>query len=157
MLFMKDFLRSVNRNKKILVVLLLASILILAISVVYRSCGDDQQAANALTKQTEFETKELRVKDLPEMVLSSCRDRMGRIADRGEGYNYSDVVVLELPNSRLVRACHFPDDSWYIHCEIGGFAPTEYQFRFEKNGQRWERKNLGGQEPLADCGPEEHP
>lgn len=68
------------------------------------------------------DTGYLKISDVPNQVLSPCRDSQGKIADIGEDANISDVVDWR-PRSRLIKICKYEDRSWILTCHKGSYAP----------------------------------
>jgi hypothetical protein len=82
--------------------------------------------------------------DVPAPVLQTLHELCGgcRIADIGESFRSTDVVVIEsLPTRRLVRA-GYSGTTWFIHYEHGGLGYHEHLATFESHDQV--AKLLGG-------------
>ncbi len=86
----------------------------------------------------------IELKEVPNNVVSVCRDSMGRIANYNEAWNSTDVFDLK-PQSHLLLVCQYPDGSWYIQCEKGGFTIQRLQFKISKDSNnQWQATQLGG-------------
>ncbi|QDK45616.1 hypothetical protein DOM22_10885 [Bdellovibrio sp. ZAP7] len=87
---------------------------------------------------------------VPAEIIKVCFDNGGRVADRHEDYNFSDVWDRR-PNAQLLLACRDSDNSWYLFCERGGYAPRKTQYSFEQDQSgKWNMKTIKG-EPREYC------
>jgi hypothetical protein len=61
--------------------------------------------------------------NLPPSLVALCADEHGRIAEPGQEWNPTDVIVKGLPRSRLVWAA-IGSDYYVVHFEHGGIEHT---------------------------------
>jgi hypothetical protein len=79
------------------------------------------------------------VKDLPSAILDLLHAQAGgRIADRGEPYNGSDVVVAELACRRFKSAAVASERAVvWLEIGCGVMGPSLKWFWFKKSGDSW--------------------
>lgn len=86
--------------------------------------------------------------DIPRSVLEPCLDQSGRIAEPNQPWNYSDsdngISLNTAPRSRLIKACKTKDQTWFVLCEKGGYAPYDIYIKAKlKSPGVWERGREG--------------
>lgn len=97
-------------------------------------------------KKVREEQNRIVLSAIPKEILKPCLDKSGKIADRDNEWNYSDVASF-LPQSRLKLACHYPNGDWYIACEKGGYTIQKIQLRASMDStQHWQTIQLAQEE-----------
>jgi hypothetical protein len=59
---------------------------------------------------------------LPTPIKGFLRAQVGEMADRGEAFNSTDVIVRDVPSRRFIRAGHLNPQWWFVWYEQGGIA-----------------------------------
>lgn len=65
------------------------------------------------------------LKKLPDSVKAYISGAIGAMADRGEAFNSTDVVVKSAPATRFIRAGRV-GDYWFLWYERGGIAYSKH-------------------------------
>lgn len=103
----------------------------------FGSIGTKLDVARGIEKQVvlsrDGQTKrKLNKEDVPREILSKCQDARGQVADLEEDWNFSDVIDSR-PQSRLTLLCRYPDQSWLVYCEAGGFTVRSFEVLAKSN------------------------
>ena len=104
-----------------------------------------------LQKSDQFKTIRL-VKELPKSIIALCADGNGRIANPGEQWEPTDVILSEfLPRKRLIWASYF-QNYYLMYYESGGIAHSYHVLlaQLEEKGSNAKILWHGVGEPLSD-------
>ena len=112
----------------------LGALLALLLTASAAAASEEPSSPNFTCKLAHAATMYDSLKQLPPLLASALREKIGPMADRGEFFNATDVIIKPGPGRRFIRAGHVRD-TWFVWYEQGGIAYFHAIVMFGSDGR----------------------
>ncbi len=113
---------------------LAGALAVLLLAMGSATASEEPSSPNFTCRLAHTATMYESLEQLPPMLASALREKFGPMADRGEFFNSTDVIMKPGPGRRFIRAGRSGAE-WFVWYEQGGIAYFHAIVMFTSDGR----------------------